>query len=369
MFACFHSLASQARLGIVTRAVCVASMSLVLCTCGGSGNNSATQNPTAPSPGPSTITQVTVSGADGPLNPGDRRQLTATAIWGNGTTQGVTMSSTWASVEPRVASISSDGVLTAFSMGDTEVAATYQGVTGRVRVEVRVPARPDVDITPPYSTYRELMHQVLQRGPVYVTAGSPVMPTALNEAAYLLSTMLRHRPDVGSELRRRGTLTAVFARNETSCDLPYFADLAGTSSCTQGGLGGVPNRSATACAERNLLQLPEDPFRRGRLDGENVCVHELAHTIMNIGLSDHERQRIRARYASASAAGIWAGDFAMVNADEFFAEMTQAYFCANPQVPTSNHMRGINCASALREYDRETFELLEDLFRGAADLR
>src|SRR5262249_42190755 len=59
-----------------------------------------------------------------------------------------------------------------------------------------------------------------------------------------------------------GAVTGVFAAAETSCNLPYFADLAGTASCTFGGLGGVPGRPATACSQRNLLKAPDDPFFR-----------------------------------------------------------------------------------------------------------
>lgn len=223
--------------------------------------------------------------------------------------------------------------------------------------------------TPGYGPYRALMAQVLARGPLYVTSGPQVSQGALGEAASMLETMLSNREDVGAELRRAGAITAIFGRSETSCDLPYFADLAGTTSCTLGGLGGVPGRPATACAERNLLRAPDDPFRRGRIDGENVCVHELAHTVMNVGLGDAERQHIRARYAAARSAGLWGADYAMTNADEFFAEMTQAYFCANPDVRTFNHMTGVNCADRLRAYDLETWQLLQDIYRGSADLR
>ena len=49
--------------------------------------------------------------------------------------------------------------------------------------------------------------------------------------------------------------------------------------------------------------------------------------------------------------------------------MTQAYFCANPEVPSFLHTHGINCDGELRDYDRVTFDLIHSIFRGAADLR
>jgi serralysin len=135
-------------------------------------------------------------------------------------------------------------------------------------------------------------------------------------------------------------------------------------------LGGVPNRPATACSEKNVLKMREDGYGRGsRPDGENVCVHELAHAIMNIGLSEEDRRTIRERYRASVQEQLWAGDFATKNADEFFAEMSQAYFCANPQVPAFLHVHGINCAVNLGAYDPATFALLEGIYRGSADLR
>lgn len=66
---------------------------------------------------------------------------------------------------------------------------------------------------------------------------------------------------------------------------------------------------------------------------------------------------------------LWETDYALENADEFFAEMSQSYFCANPAVPSFLHTRGINCADELEAYDPETFALIDQIYRGPADLR
>ena len=113
-------------------------------------------------------------------------------------------------------------------------------------------------------------------GPLCVTGSEQVPQRALEEAGRLLDVMLTQRGDVSAELRSVGALTAVFGRNEGVCDLPYFsAPLADCFSApladcsAQGGLGGVPGNPVTACSERNVLSQPDDPFRRGRPDGEN----------------------------------------------------------------------------------------------------
>lgn len=233
--------------------------------------------------------------------------------------------------------------------------------------------------TPDYQPYKPLIEQVVPAGPVYVTSSTAVADCALLDAGYMLQLMLRNRADVASVLRDSGTLTGVFGLNESVCDLPYFSDLRqlDPEKCdARGGLGGVIGRYATACSEANLLKDPADPYGRGaRPDGENVCVHELGHTIMNIGLSDLDRVAIRQRFDAVKIDGrLWTQDlsgnptFALTNADEFWAEMTQTYFCANPGVSAFLH-NGINCADQLQQYDLETFQLVDGIYRGAADLQ
>jgi hypothetical protein len=225
--------------------------------------------------------------------------------------------------------------------------------------------------TPAYTPYRPPMAQVVAVGPVLVTSNPGVSPAALYEAGGALSVMLRHRPDAADRLRAAGALTAVFNHASGVCELPYYADLpASACALTSGGLGGVAPRPVTACNDAALLRLPFDTFGRGtRADGENTCVHELAHTIMNVGLSHDERVRIADRYATARAEGIWAGHFAMLSPDEFFAEMSQIYFCANPAIAAFFHPQAVNCADALRQYDPATHALLEAIYGGPADLR
>jgi hypothetical protein len=225
--------------------------------------------------------------------------------------------------------------------------------------------------TPSYQPYDALMPRIFSKGPVYVTSSSVVPNCARKQASAMLTMMLRKRPKVAERLRSQGALTAVVGRTQNICALPYWDDLTGTPCEAQGGLGGVIGRPATGCAERNLLKQSDDPFFRGLPHGENVCVHELAHTIMNVGVGDLQRSRIRQRFESAQVKTLWQGDFALTNADEFFAEMSQVYFCANPEVvlaPTHNHP--VNCASELRAYDPLTFSLIDGIYgQAAADLR
>lgn len=225
---------------------------------------------------------------------------------------------------------------------------------------------------PVYAPYKALYASADAAGSLYVTATPGVRPAALAEARRQLDAMLRYRPDVVASLRAAGALIAVFAETESVCSLAYFDDVQDRSICTAapGGVGGVPGRPVTACSERNLLKLASDPYGRGtRENGENVCVHEIAHLVMNVGLSDAERAEIRAQYERAKASGVWGTDYAMQNADEYFAEVSQAYFCTNPEVPSYLHAAGVNCPYRLQARDPESFALMERLYRGSTDLR
>jgi len=226
------------------------------------------------------------------------------------------------------------------------------------------------ETSPAYRPYRELMALVSCTGPLYVSGSSAVPLNALRDAGSMLEAMLLHRPDVGSALKTGGAVTGVFARTETVCDVVYFSAYQGTDLCARGagGLGGTAALPATACSEKNVLKQADDPYQRGTPGGENICVHELSHTVMNVGLSASDRVQIQQRYDAARTEGLWTGDYAMENAEEFFAEMSQTYFCANPETPNALH-HGINCADELRNYDFKTFQLIDGIYRGSSDLR
>lgn len=227
-----------------------------------------------------------------------------------------------------------------------------------------------------YQPYMPLMARVCDRGPLYVTGSERVSWEALCAAGDMLAAMLAHRPDVAQELQAHGAVTTVFALAENVCSTDYFADLRGEEICygAPGGLGGVLGNPATACSEANIMSSPLDAFVRGGRRGENVCVHELAHTIMNVGLSDQDRLDIANRYEQVMLSntlwvrsdGTWT--YARQNHHELFAELAQVYFSANPQEDHFVH-NGVNGPSALLIYDPESFVLVDRIFVRPANLR
>ena len=223
--------------------------------------------------------------------------------------------------------------------------------------------------TPDYQPFGSLLPQVVKVGPLYVTGNPGTPTTALEAAGTTLAAMLRHRDDLAEGLRAKGAIIAVFGHKETACDINYIKDTLDCKSYV-GGWSATPTLPVSGCDERNLLREPDDPFHRGaKPDSTNNCVHELARTILRLALTDNDRANVQARYEAVKKEGIWAGDYALENYEEFFAEMTQCYFVANVAVARPLHNHGVNGPDALKKYDPATFTLLDAIYRGSTDLR
>jgi hypothetical protein len=222
-----------------------------------------------------------------------------------------------------------------------------------------------------YTPFEPLLAKVVTVGPLYVTGGSTVPTSALVDAGKILGVMLQHRPDLAQTLRDQGAFTVVSPRDQPICALPYFS-IYSASDCKAygyGGAGGIDGHPITACDERNLLKEPDDPYQRGRWPySQNICVHELAHTIMDVGLAPSDLERIDQRYAAVQQEGLWSGDYAMKNPMEFWAVMSQFYFWAGPNAPYYEFHHIANGPQALKNYDPQTFALLDSIYRGSANL-
>ncbi|HEV3139131.1 MAG TPA: Ig-like domain-containing protein [Vicinamibacterales bacterium] len=75
-----------------------------------------------------TVTSVAVTGTI--PSEGTTSQFKATATLTDGTTQDVTVQSTWQSSNNAIAMVSATGAVTALNLGTVNVQATYQNVAG-----------------------------------------------------------------------------------------------------------------------------------------------------------------------------------------------------------------------------------------------
>jgi hypothetical protein len=120
---------------------CQLSVAVIACALMSACGSSSPGTPPAPQPSPpaATLTAVSVSGSAAFGAPGQSSQLSATARWSDGSTTGVTSSSSWRSANAAVATVSPTGLVTSVGYGTTDITATYQALSGTLSAVVRAP--------------------------------------------------------------------------------------------------------------------------------------------------------------------------------------------------------------------------------------
>jgi hypothetical protein len=100
------------------------------------------------------VTPVTVT-----ITAGEEQQFSATEVYSNGDSADMTLTSVWASSDPLVASVDSQGLVTGISAGAATITATSNGVSGQAAATVE--AAPVAPVTPvtPINPYAELLLQ------------------------------------------------------------------------------------------------------------------------------------------------------------------------------------------------------------------
>jgi hypothetical protein len=96
--------------------------------------------PSNPPPPPApTLTGLTLSGQVALFAVGETTQLTATASFSDGTTKNVNSEARWSSIDPSVATVSAEGLVTVVSLGRTVVVAQYQNRSSTASVTATPP--------------------------------------------------------------------------------------------------------------------------------------------------------------------------------------------------------------------------------------
>ena len=186
----------------------------------------------------------------------------------------------------------------------------------------------------------------------YTLASSSVSAIALTTATETAANMLRYRPDIAARLAENGSRIAIIPGNETTLLIPEHAPFP-----AQKGYGGTLFIPVTSVTENNILRLD---FPLNAHPTQNITVHEFAHAIENIGFDDALRQELSAAYANAMQTGLWADTYAATNEDEYFAEMSNAYF--DHERPPDAFTNFVNTREELEDYDPLGFALLEKVY-------
>ncbi len=184
---------------------------------------------------------------------------------------------------------------------------------------------------------------------IAIVAGPDVSPSAVEEARRTVERFFAAN-DLAPGLAAEGAYVIVAASGQGVLDLPEFRCLDDAEARDFfDHVCGVADR-----ADYPVVTVNEDDLlgrRTGPCGGLNILYHELGHLVMGWVLPPADYFDVRQLYQDAISAGKYRGEYAATNANEYFAEGTQAYFL-------HTDLAGRRNREWLRQYDPALFELL-----------
>lgn len=194
--------------------------------------------------------------------------------------------------------------------------------------------------------------QAYQWNGQFTVASSSVSKLAILTATETAANMLRHRPDIAARMTDSDSRLAIIPGNGTTLEIPEHSPFAAVK-----GYGGTLAIPVTSVTENNVLKLayPDNSHY-----AQNITVHEFAHSIENIGFDAGLRNQLSEAFAKAKASGLWVDTYAITNEDEYFAELSEAYF-DHSRAPDSSK-NNINTRELLATYDANGFALMVTVY-------
>jgi uncharacterized protein YjdB len=168
-----------------------------------------------------TLAQIVVSPISPSIPSGEARQLTAMAIFTNGTQQNVTTLAKWTTSNAVVAAVSATGRATTLSAGTAQITATYGGASGATTITVTSAVVTSIDVSPIAPTLAPGTLQQFQATAIFSDSTSQ---NVTNQATWISSS-----PSVAG-VNPRGRVTAL-TRGSTQVTAT-FSGLTGSSDVT-----------------------------------------------------------------------------------------------------------------------------------------
>lgn len=242
---------------------------------------------------------------------------------------------------------------------------------------------PFLDMQSPYRAdllEENFYGKVLDVGGIPVAGSKDVADAAIHEAALTLAKLSAKQPHLLTLLLKERVHIAVVGEDEELTDIPAYKPLRSSTSTDWNlfrGLGATKSVLASSCAEENLLCLRND-----RYSDENICVHEMAHTLEGSGgklpmkrMIDFGAEgggvmnlddRLRDLFQESVKGGrkLWSNTYAASNHEELWAEGVQSYYSTNyPHAPRGgdgvhNHVWE---REELEKYHPELAEVIEQV--------
>lgn len=125
-------------------------IALMLSACGGGGGSSGSSSggSTPPQTQTPTVSSITVGPSNAEVVAGLTLQLTATAIYSDGSQKDISSTATWSSSDTAKATVSGLGLATGVAAGTSSLSAVWSGVTGSNTLTVQPPNLVSVVISP-----------------------------------------------------------------------------------------------------------------------------------------------------------------------------------------------------------------------------
>jgi hypothetical protein len=198
-------------------------------------------------------------------------------------------------------------------------------------------------------------------GGIPVFSSENAQDAALLEVRHLILKLLANREDIRKAMSGKNVRVGVMAYNEFTTDMPETRTMESWWDKRARGLGGNP----VTCGEENVLNFNGDPYH-----GENIFIHEFAHSIHLVGLRAVDQgfqERLDQVFEQAKKSARFSG-YCMENAAEFWAEGVQSWFdCNNPQIMfmrDDGSLMPILNREDLKSHMPELAKLLQSIFGG-----
>jgi hypothetical protein len=214
-------------------------------------------------------------------------------------------------------------------------------------------------ITPPEG-FHPFYKKYINANGIPIVGSNNVQDEAFVRARETVIAMTAKRPDVLAQMVVHRTRLGIIADEEVTTDLPEYADRPDPEAFSERGrgYGGTLYDPFTSCAEENVMR----DAVNDRWYGQDILVHEFAHSIHLIGLVTAEpgfQDRLDKAYENAMAKGLWKGQYASTNDREYFAVSTQAWFQMSHNIPDDGF---VDTRAELKAYDPTMYDLLKDVY-------
>ena len=203
-----------------------------------------------------------------------------------------------------------------------------------------------------------------------VVSSGAVSDAALLETALTVAKMCGGKSIRNCEqTAKEGVRVAVIGANEVTRDIPEYAWLPASPWNGYRGIGATSHTPVVSCAEENLLCWGQgkDPY-----NGENICVHELAHSLAGSGGTLGARNLIdptqdinvalKAQFkTSVTEGGLWSNTYAGSNFQEYWAEGVQTYYGIQQDGPNGGNgiHNDILTRAQLQQYDAGITDIIK----------